>query len=159
MKLTGSSRLSGRGSRSGNAFPSSDHRHQRIDFRSPQADWGSIQRAVLLVAVSKPALLYASRPILEEYRGVLSRPELRIRKGSRQQLLPFIKNHSYSVFPARRIPVTSDPDDNIFLECAAAARADYPVTGNQKHFPKFWKKTEIITPWEFIGLIAPHRIK
>ena len=69
------------------------------------------------------------------------------------------------MFPARRIPVTSDPDDNIFLECADVARADYPVTGNQKHFPKFWKKskimkkTKIITPWEFIGLIAPHRIK
>ena len=35
------------------------------------------------------------------------------------------------------MPVTtaSDPDDNIFLECAAAAQADYLVTGNQGHFP------------------------
>jgi predicted nucleic acid-binding protein len=63
------------------------------------------------------------------------------------------------VFPAGRITVTSDPDDNIFLECADAARADYLVMGNQKHFPKFWKKTKIITPGVFIGLIAPHRIK
>ena len=55
-------------------------------FRSPQADCG-LQRAVLLVAVSKPAHLYASRPIPEEYGEVLSRPELRIRQGSRQQLL------------------------------------------------------------------------
>jgi predicted nucleic acid-binding protein len=30
-----------------------------------------------------------------------------------------------------------DPDDNKFLECADAARADYLVTGNQGHFPRF----------------------
>jgi predicted nucleic acid-binding protein len=117
------------------------------------------QRTVLLVAVTKPAHLYVSRPILEEYAEVLSRPELRIRKGSRQQLLQFIKNHNYSVFPARRITGTSDPDDNIFLKCADAALSDYLVEGNQKHFPKFCKKTKITTPREFIGLIAPHRIK
>lgn len=32
------------------------------------------------------------------------------------------------------------------MECADAARADYLVTGNQEHFPKFQKKTRIITP-------------
>ena len=100
-----------------------------------------------------------SRPILEEYSEVLVRRDLRIRKGLRQQLLQLIKNHSYTVVPTRRLHVTSDPDDNMFLECADAARADYLVTGNQKHFPKFWKKTKIITTREFISLTAPHLIK
>jgi putative PIN family toxin of toxin-antitoxin system len=118
-----------------------------------------LQRTVLLLAITKPARLYVSRPILEEYSEVLSRPELRIRKGLRQQLLQLIKNHIYTVVPTRRLEVTSDPDDNIFVECADAARADYLVTGNQKHFPKFWKKTKIITPREFISLVAPHLIK
>ena len=117
-----------------------------------------LQRTVLTVALTKPARVYVSEPILEEYREVLSRPELRIGKGLRQQLLQLIKNRSYSVIPARRIEITSDPDDNMFLECADSARADYLVTGNQKHFPKFWKKTKIITPREFIGLVAPHSI-
>jgi len=71
---------------------------------------------------------------------VLSRPQSRIRKGSRQQLLHFIEHHNCSVFPARRITVTSDPDDNTFLECAAAARPDYLVTGNQKHFRNSGRK-------------------
>src|SRR5579864_6611883 len=118
-----------------------------------------LQRTVLLLAVSKPARFYVSRPILEEYSEVLARPELRIRKGLRQQLLQLIKNHSYTVAPTQRLEVTSDPDDNIFLECADAARADYLVTGNQRHFPRFWKKTKIITPREFISLVAPHLIK
>jgi putative PIN family toxin of toxin-antitoxin system len=117
-----------------------------------------LQRTVLLVAVTKPARLYVSRPILEEYREVLGRPELRIRKGARQQLLQLIKNHSYTMIPAQRLDVTSDPDDNIFLECADAAHADYLITGNLKHFPRFWKKTKIITPREFISLAAPHLI-
>jgi predicted nucleic acid-binding protein len=54
--------------------------------------------------------------------------------------------------------VSSDPDDNMFLECADAARADDLITGNHRHFPKFWKKTKIITPREFIGLTAPHLV-
>jgi putative PIN family toxin of toxin-antitoxin system len=119
----------------------------------------SLQRTTLLLAITKPARLYVSRPILEEYAEVLSRPELHIRKGLRQQLLQLIKNHSYIVTPSRRLEVAGDPDDNMFLECADSAKADYLVTGNQKHFPIFWKKTKVITPREFISLVAPHLIK
>jgi uncharacterized protein len=35
---------------------------------------------------------------------------------------------------------------------------DYLVTGNQRHFPKFWKNTKIITSREFLSVIAPHLI-
>ena len=87
---------------------------------------------------------------------MLARPELAIRKGLRQQLLQLIKNRSHTVVPSRLLEVTSDPDDNIFLECADAARADYLVAGNLKYFPGVWKTTKIITPREFISLAAPH---
>jgi uncharacterized protein len=119
----------------------------------------SLQRTTFLLAITKPARLYVSLPILEEYAEVLSRPELHIRRGLRQQLLQLIKNHSHIVAPSRRLEVASDPDDNVFLECADAAKADYLVTGNQKHFPIFWKKTKVITPREFISLVAPHLIR
>jgi putative PIN family toxin of toxin-antitoxin system len=118
-----------------------------------------LQRTTFLLAITKPARFYVSRPILEEYADVLSRPELGIRKGSRQQLLQLIRNNSHIVTPSRRLEVASDPDDNVFLECADAARADYLITGNQKHFPRFWKKTKMITTREFISLVAPHLIK
>jgi predicted nucleic acid-binding protein len=52
-----------------------------------------LQRTVLLIAISKPARLYFSHPILEEYSEVLARPELRIRKGLRLQLLQLIENY------------------------------------------------------------------
>ena len=58
-----------------------------------------LQRTALVLAVTKPARFYVSHPILEEYADVLSRPELDIRKGIRQQLLQLVKNHSYIVTP------------------------------------------------------------
>jgi len=119
----------------------------------------SLQRTTFLLAITKPARLYVSAPILEEYANVLSRSELGIRKGLRQQLLQLVKNHGHIVAPSRRLEVTSDPDDNVFVECADAARADYLITGNQKHFPAFWKNTKIITSREFISLAAPHLIR
>jgi uncharacterized protein len=118
-----------------------------------------LQRTVLLLAMSKPARLYVSNAILAEYREVLARPELRINKGRRQQLLQLLRNHSHSIARLPTLHVTKDPDDNKFVECADAARADYLVTGNLRHFPRFWKKTAVITSREFITMVAPHLIR
>jgi putative PIN family toxin of toxin-antitoxin system len=115
-----------------------------------------LQRAILLLALTKPARLYVSDAILAEYREVLARPEFKIRKGLRQQLHQLLKNHAWLVTPAIQLQIARDPDDNKFLECADAARADYLTTGNQRHFPRFWKQTKIITSREFIGIVGPH---
>src|SRR5690242_6347485 len=117
-----------------------------------------LQRTVLLLALSPPARLYTSDAIFAEYRAVLVRPELRIRRGLQQQLLQLVRNSSYSVTVRRSLQVTKDPDDNKFLECADAARADYLVTGSQRHFPPFWKGTKVITSRQFIDIVAPHLI-
>jgi len=115
-----------------------------------------LQRTVFLLAIAKPARWFVSDPIMEEYSRVLARPELKIRKSLHLQVIQFIKNHTYSVTPSQLPQLTTDPDDNIFLECADAARADYLVTGNQRHFPRFWKKTKIIHSREFLDIVAPH---
>jgi PIN domain-containing protein len=68
-------------------------------------------------------------------------------------LLKNIRSASTIVNPQPCQPLTDDPDDSIFLECAGTAKADYLVTGNTKHFPKGrWKYTEIVTPRQFIDL-------
>lgn len=118
-----------------------------------------LQRTVILLAITKPARLYVSSDILAEYRDVLSRPELQIRKGLRQQLLQLVGKRAHSVAPASRLHVAIDPGDNKFLECADAARADYLVTGNTRHFPRFWKKTKVITSPEFVNLVTPHLVE
>jgi len=115
-----------------------------------------LQRTTLLLALTKPARLYVTLPILEEYAGVLQRPYIKVRRGERLRLLQLIKNRSYVIRSTRRLAVASDPDDDMFLECADAARADYLITGNRRHFPAFWKGTKIISSREFIALASPH---
>src|SRR5580704_10234715 len=115
-----------------------------------------LQRTVLLLAITKPARLYISKAILTEYSDVLARPELQIRKGLQRQLLDLLRKRAHGVTPAWTLQMTSDPEHNMFLECADTARADYLVTGNVRHFPRFWKKTKVITSREFLGLVAPH---
>jgi uncharacterized protein len=117
------------------------------------------ERTTFLLATTKPARLYITPSILEEYREVLTRPELKIRKGLRRQLLRFIRNRSYSVIPSLNLRVASDSGDDKFIECADVARADYLITGNKRHFPKFWKQTKIITVREFVEIVAPHLIQ
>lgn len=115
-----------------------------------------LQRTVLLLATAKPATLFVSEAVFAEYGEVLARPELKIRKGLGQQLLQ--QSRAHPIKPSRALRVTKDPDDNKFLKCADAAGAAYLVTGNTRHFPKFWKKTEVITSREFIDIVAPHLI-
>lgn len=115
-----------------------------------------LQRTAFLLSITKPARLYVTNAILLEYRDVLAQPELHIRRGIQLQFLQLLKSRAHIVFPSKKRFVTSDPDDNIFIECADAAGADYLVTGNQRHFPKFWKKTKTITSREFVELVAPH---
>jgi putative PIN family toxin of toxin-antitoxin system len=117
-----------------------------------------LQRTVLLLAITKPARLYVSNAILTEYQDVLSRPEFQIRKDLRQQLLDMIRKRAHLVNPVRAIQVANDPEDDKFIECADAARADYLVTGNMRHFPKFWKNTKVVTSREFLSLVAPHLV-
>ena len=47
-----------------------------------------LQRTVLLLAITKPARLYMSRPILEEYSEVLARPELQNSQGPSAAIAP-----------------------------------------------------------------------
>jgi putative PIN family toxin of toxin-antitoxin system len=115
-----------------------------------------LQRTVFLLAITKPARLYVSEAILAEYRMVLARPELRIRKGLQLQFLDLVANRAHLVSPTRLVNASRDPDDDKFLECADEARADYLVTGNLRHFPRFWKATKVVSAREFVSLAAPH---
>jgi putative PIN family toxin of toxin-antitoxin system len=115
-----------------------------------------LPRTVFTIATTRPCRLYVSQSVLDEYAEVLSRAEFDIPRGQRMRLLQLIKNRSFLVSAHRRLEVAVDPDDNRFIECADAARADYLVTGNRRHFPGFWKGTKIISPREFIEIAAPH---
>jgi len=116
----------------------------------------NLERTALVFALTNPARLYVSAKILEEYQRVLSRPRLKLSSAEVAEVLSLIRARAVSVQSSLRIEATSDPDDNISLECADEARADYLVTGNKRQFPQFWKATKVVNTRELILLIAPH---
>jgi len=115
-----------------------------------------LERTALTVALTAPARLYVSDEILAEYREVIARPALHINAEEQERLIHMIANRSYLVRRTVEITFCPDPDDDIFLECADACRADYLVTGNKRHFPAFWKSTKVVNSRELMAIIAPH---
>jgi putative PIN family toxin of toxin-antitoxin system len=115
---------------------------------------GSVPEAVLSLAVNRVVQLCVSEPILAEYHEVLTRPnKLGISLHRVDTALTRIREASIIVLPATSVRACSDPDDDIFLECAQGACANYVVTGNTTHFPDVWGETKIVTAREFLELI------
>jgi uncharacterized protein len=114
------------------------------------------ERTALVFALTSPAALFTSGEVMAEYAKVLGRPELRIPAAERTQILDLITSRSRMVAPVRKLAVCRDPDDNMFLECAEAARANYLITGSARRFPAFWGSTKVINARQLLEIIAPH---
>jgi len=110
--------------------------------------------AIFLMALAGKVQLCLTEPLLAEYKDVLHRPRLKQNSDVVRQALSAIRKAGDVVKPIHGIRACSDPDDNMFLECAEAAEADYLITGNKRHFPDFWKKTKILTAREFVTVLA-----
>jgi predicted nucleic acid-binding protein len=78
---------------------------------------------------------------------------LRLGLNAINGLLGSIHDHAVWVEPEAHVLVCKDPDDDIFLECAQAADADYLVTGNAKHFPQAWMRTRVVSPRAVLNLL------
>ena len=95
-----------------------------------------------------------SDAVLGEYRDVLLlRPVLRAHERRTMEVLDLIERVGEHVFPTAPLSRCSDPDDNCFLECAAAAAAEYLITGNTRHFPESHGQTRIVTPRQLLQLL------
>ena len=107
---------------------------------------------ILKLALAGAVNLYASKPILDEYEELLRRKGYPMDTRRATLLLKKIREASTMVKPTAKLSETKDPDDNIFLECAQTAKAEYLITGNIRHFPKRWKYTRIVLPRQFMEL-------
>ncbi len=85
--------------------------------------------------------LCVSGNIYAEYEEVIRRP--RLGRGAREieETLRTIRERGFWVKPTEAVHACSDPDDNIFLECAQVSDGHYLVTGNVKDFPSAWGAT------------------
>jgi uncharacterized protein len=97
--------------------------------------------------------LDVSDAILEEFAGVL-RDKFRWREDDITDAQREIRSFANHVKPVEELAVVrADPDDDRVLECAAAARSDYLVTGD-KHLLQLrsHRGTQIVKAADFVAL-------
>ena len=118
-----------------------------------------LEALVVSLALNRKIQLHVSEPILQEYERVLRYPRLKFEAKEVARFLARLRRNSVLVMPTRKVSASPDEADNRFLECAEAARADFLVTGNKKHFPKRWKTTEVVNTRELLGRIGSSFLK
>ncbi len=77
-----------------------------------------------------------SAAILEEYAEVLERPKFSFPPDEVAAVLAMFRSTGELSHPTGPAPALPDRDDSKFLHCAEAAKAEYIVTGNKRHFPQ-----------------------
>lgn len=114
-----------------------------------------IQQIISLWQTQKIEVL-VSKEMLREYHRVFEYQKIKdIHKLTHKQIdqeLEKIKKFTTRVEVTSRInDITTDPSDNIFLECAIDGNAEFVITGNTRHFTASeYSGIKILTPKQFI---------
>lgn len=114
---------------------------------------GPPAQVFLMTIAGLDAQLCVSGDIYTEYEEVIRRPRLNRSDSEIEATLRTIREKGFWVKPTEKVRACSDPDDDIFLECAQAAGAHYLVTGNAKDFPATWVGTQIMTARQFLDAV------
>lgn len=98
-----------------------------------------------------------SPPMLAEYLETIE--ELRLDYPDRKYVAwaEVLTESAELVFPVERASgATSDPDDEMILECALAAEADFIVSGDKKHLLALrqFRGIPILSPAEFLRCVS-----
>jgi putative PIN family toxin of toxin-antitoxin system len=117
--------------------------------------FGGVPQRVLDVIHGQGWLLYISPSIMDEVGGTLSK-KFDWTQAELGLFLPSLWDRCIIIKPTTRLNLCADPDDNHVLECAAAAEAEFLITGNGKHFPKSHGTTRVISPRQMLDILFPH---
>ena len=90
---------------------------------SPQ---GQPAQVFLMTIIDPDTQLCVSGEIFAEYEEVIRRPRFHRSDSEIVATLRTIREKGFWVRPTEKVYVCSDPDDDIFLECARAAAARVP---------------------------------
>ena len=83
-------------------------------------------RTFVMVLAGTTAQLCVSGDVYAEYEEVIRRPKFNRSEMIIDHALRAIRQNGFWVKPSERVHACSDPDDDIFLECAQAAHANEP---------------------------------
>lgn len=116
--------------------------------------FGGNPRKIIDLWKSGEITLCLSKPIIDEYIEVLRRLELQNEKEI-DELLNLFAHGFHVVFTAKTPElhiVEEDPDDNMFIECAVALKAQFVISGDKalKAIQKYMN-IKIVSPREFLS--------
>ena len=117
--------------------------------------WNGNPRKIFELAKKQKVKLFYSQPILEEFIRVLAYPKFGL---TNNEMLPivndFIKTGNKISVTSKLNVIKEDPTDNIFLECATDAKAQYIISGDHHLLDlKNYNKIQILNPKEFLETI------
>jgi uncharacterized protein len=113
---------------------------------------------VFLLTLGGTVQMCVSSSIFAEYEEVIRRPRFRRTEETVSVALDAIRTKALWVKPEDSVRACSDPDDDVFLECAQASSASYLVTGNVRDFPARWGSTAVVSPRQFLDIVADNGI-
>ena len=121
--------------------------------------FGGNPRKIIDLWKSGKITLCLSKPIVNEYIEVLRRLGLQNEKELDELLSLFA--HGYHVIFTAKTPelrvVEKDPDDNKFIECAVALKAEFVITGDKALIEiKEYMVIKIVNPKDFISHYSQH---
>jgi putative PIN family toxin of toxin-antitoxin system len=97
--------------------------------------WDGAPRMLLLAGKTEDVLLFTSAPLLAELTEILSRPKFAKKIAasllSIDELVDLYAALAFVVRPAPVPRLAPDPDDDVVIGTALAAKADLLVTGDQ----------------------------
>lgn len=114
---------------------------------------------IFVLAIGGSIQLCVSADMYAEYEEVIRRPRFRLDERVIIATLSVVREKGLWVKPTQTIRACSDPDDDVFFECAVAASAEYIVTGNLRHFPQpeagsGGPDVAIVTPRQFLEILS-----
>jgi putative PIN family toxin of toxin-antitoxin system len=115
-----------------------------------------LEARVAAMAASGEIEACVTDEVFAEYRDVLRRDKFRAWRDAAETLLDAFTKRTRAVTAGAPVQAAGDEDDNRFLECAAAAGAEYLITGNLRHYPPQWGCTRIVNARGFLERTAPH---
>lgn len=100
--------------------------------------------------------IFASIDIIAEVYRIFRYPKIqkRVTSVDKKALIQILEDLVEHVYPQERTHISSDPDDEKYLEAASACDADYLVTGDRDLLSlKQFGTTRIVSPKEFVEVL------
>lgn len=104
--------------------------------------------------------VFASSLILNEVKNAFQYPKIQRLLAPLDLIkLDLLLETIRLVYPKSKTKIVKDSKDNLYLDCAKYAKADFLVTGDKRHLLPLKKfgKTKIISPKEFVEILKKQR--